>query len=151
MGDAENSKTPDGLQVREWAMFCATCGRALAGDAQFCPHCGRSLRTASRRPNDPMRGFGDGLAAELDRLNSRVEMAAAWIVPLALGLSPIEYDVLDELPGVVNQGDGQWEYRWNDRPVPSAADARRALDRVTEIVLRLRWNGSLSYPESPST
>jgi len=96
-----------------------------------------------------------GLAPEarrtIDRVNVRVSTVADtvdqiedWVIPLALGLPPTTYASLEsELPALWGTSA---EAHWQDNDPPSLDVAKRCLERVSLVALRLWLGEMLSYP-----
>ena len=102
----------------------------------------------SMRRGGPALPIDDAVARDLLRLTARVDRVANWTVPMAIGLSPIEYTKLhDVLPGVVQRQDGTFDYSWSSRQEPTVDAARRSLEVVAKLALRLWWSDLLHYPE----
>jgi hypothetical protein len=67
---------------------------------------------------------------------------------MALGLSPAEYARMSEpMPGLVRIPGGQDQYRWNTKAEPVGATARRTVERLATVVMRLWMENLLRYPE----
>jgi hypothetical protein len=103
------------------------------------------------RRDDVRQTLGESLSTDLVRLSQRTDMVADWVVPLALGVAPRDFaTMIESLPGAVRYEDGHFEFRWNDKPLPSVDDARRGLDRVAHLVLRLWSSDALVVPRPPN-
>jgi hypothetical protein len=84
-------------------------------------------------------GFGE--------LSKSIERLERWVYPLALGLSPAEYEwLVDTLPHTIPGGD---RVHWLSKARPDLPTARRAVEQVAILVLRLRLADRLRDPWKP--
>jgi hypothetical protein len=106
----------------------------------------RRLRSTTFGSRDPigqaLRPVKEAIEAQDDGL-TKVEH---WIVPLALGMSPAAFAALSQsLPFVVRTRPPQ--VQWNDEASPDAATARRSIEAVSLLVLRLWLTDTLRFPQ----
>jgi len=80
------------------------------------------------------------------QLDGALEALERWVVPLALGLSPAEYaSLVEDLPYARSTG-RSFEYHWSDEKVPDMTTAKRSLERVSVLVLRMWLTDRLRTP-----
>jgi hypothetical protein len=90
------------------------------------------------------RGTLDRMHRDVMDLSRGIRQLESWVVPIALGLSPADYATLQaDLPRLF--GTSQ-DARWADDDDPDLGQAKRSLERVSMIALRLSMNGMLRYP-----
>jgi hypothetical protein len=90
------------------------------------------------------RGKDTRLEARVNDLSSGVRQLESWVVPIALGLSPPEYQRLQsDLPRL--RGEDQIAV-WEAEHDPDLGTATRSLELISTIALRLSLNEMLRYP-----
>jgi len=82
----------------------------------------------------------------LEPIGAQLSFLQSWVVPLALGVKPVDYERMVETLGEwVDYGGGRWEAR---RPhEPSEREVRRALEALALIVARMAQSGALFVGE----
>jgi hypothetical protein len=84
---------------------------------------------------------------EFERLAKMDRELATWVVPLALGLSPAGYrQLIKPLPHSIRMRDG-FNHHWDPEANPSIDEARRSLEGVAYLVLRLWSMDLLRFPD----
>jgi hypothetical protein len=125
-------------------------------------HTAAALRLAHIYADPALPAYGDGVVAMLRRASLREdrddlawrEEVENWLVPMSLGLTPSAYSALrrdlpatDYIPGSAEPG-GKFSFHHPKEPPPTGS-ARRALETVSHLALRLWLRDSLRYPTEP--
>ena len=122
--------------------------------------CAEALDQAERHTRPPLPGHGqrslfwrlgpDETGKAIERLRGSVDALAQWVAPLALGLSPAEYALMTSaLPLTIPMMHGTYAHHWDGKPPPNSDVARRTLERIAFVVLRL-WTSGLLVDPAPS-
>jgi hypothetical protein len=122
-------------------------------------HIAAALRLAHIYADPALPAYGEGVFAVLRRASLREdrddlawrEEVENWLVPMSLGLTPSAYGALRrDLPSATYIGGsgepgGKFDFH-HTKEGPPAGSARRALETVSHLALRLWLRDSLRYP-----
>lgn len=80
-------------------------------------------------------------------LDQDVRGIARWVAPMALGMSPAEYDKLRApMPTFVKVPSGELQFNWKAGSSPTDRNAQQSLERMARLLLRIWSNDLLTNP-----
>lgn len=141
-------------------LVSASLAMSRRDDSAALEHTAAALRLVHIYAEPALPAYGEGVFVTLRRASLREdrddlewrEEVENWLVPMSLGLTPSAYGALRRdlpvatyIPGS-NEPGGKFAFRHRKEGPPPGA-ARRALETVSHLALRLWLRDSLRYPE----
>jgi hypothetical protein len=119
-------------EVRDWRTALEHASVALAmALGRVVPPLG-----GTRRTHMPRLDRDRALDEAFDVTNRRISRLDAWLVPMALGMVPVDYQrLVESIGGATETLDGKWHPRVSKDA--TEADSRWILDELARVVFRL--------------